>query len=386
MTRARTTALTLTLALAPLGLLTACGGGSDAPGAAGGSAGTTSSAGTAIEVAASEKACGLSAATASAGRSTLKIKNIGNRATEVYVYAAKDKIMAEKENIGPGTSYTLTVDLKAGDYQVACKPGMVGDGIRSTLAVTGSATTAADPRVARAVTAYRTFVQQQADASLPTVTAFVAAVKAGDRAQAQALFAPSRVGWETVEPVAESFGDLDPDMDLREADLESGQQWTGWHRIEKALWKGGDVKAEAPAADQLLANFTDFRSRIAKAELSLTSIGNGAKELIDEVATGKITGEEDTFSHTDLSDFAANVAGSKKAFEVLRPIVATTAPDLVTRLDASFTAVSATLATYRKGEGYVTYDTVDAAGRRELSRQVDALAEPLSQLTAAAVA
>ena len=373
----RATALTLTLALSPLGLLAACGGDSGGAAPAG--------AATAIEVAASDEACELSDGSADAGRSTLRIRNGGNRVTEVYVYGAKDKIIAEKENIGPGTSYELTVDLAAGAYQVACKPGMVGTGIRSALTVTGTSSTASDPRIATAVAQYRTFVQQQADASLPALTAFVAAVKAGRRDRAKSLFAASRQGWETVEPVAESFGDLDPDMDLREADLEAGQRWTGWHRIEKVLWQGGDVRAQGPVADQLLADFTDFRGRSPTAAMTLTSIGNGAKELIDEVATGKITGEEDAFSHTDLADFAGNLKGSQEAFTVLRPIVADKAPDLVARLDASFAAVTRGLAAFERGSGYVPYDTVDAAGRKELSRQVDALAEPLSQLTAAAV-
>jgi iron uptake system component EfeO len=120
--------------------------------------------------------------------------------------------------------------------------------------------------------------------------------------------------------------------------------------------------------------------------MSLTSIGNGAKELLDEVATGKITGEEEAFSHTDLYDFAANVAGAKKAYEVLRPIVIKSTPGLVEDLDDAFDAMDAALAPYRDGDGFVSYDTVTEDQRRELAQAVDALGEPLSQLTAAAVA
>jgi iron uptake system component EfeO len=43
------------------------------------------------------------------------------------------------ENIGPGTMRDLSVDLGAGTYEVACKPGQTGDGIRQKITVTGAA-------------------------------------------------------------------------------------------------------------------------------------------------------------------------------------------------------------------------------------------------------
>ena len=291
--------------------------------------------------------------------------------------------MAEKENIGPGICYELTVQVEAGEYEVACKPGMTGDGIRTTVTVAGAAALA-DPAETQAVTAYRAYVQGQADALVPLVQGLAAAVQAGDVARAQALYAPSRVPWEAIEPVAESFGDLDPRVDLREADLEAGQVWTGWHRIEKGLWAQRSTAGLGPVADQLVADVQDLQGRVATADLTVASIGNGAKELLDEVATGKITGEEEAFSHTDLVDFAANVEGAEQAYTVLKPLV--TDADLVAELDSAFAAVEAALRPYARGTGYVPYDTVDAAGRRELARVVDALSEPLSRLSSAAAA
>ena len=116
------------------------------------------------------------------------------------------------------------------------------------------------------------------------------------------------------------------------------------------------------------------------ASISATSMANGAKELLDEVATGKITGEEDTFSHTDLSDFEGNVEGAKKAFELLKPVVQEKDTGLASDLTEEFAKVSKLLAKYKKGEGYVSYDTVGKAERKELSDEVNALAEPLSKL------
>lgn len=354
--------------------LTGCGGSS----ADGGSAGAVRNT---VNINATDTKCKLDKTEFDAGTVHLAIKNNGNKVTEVYIFQG-NRIVTEKENVGPGTAYKLTSSLKAGDYEVACKPGMTGDGIRTSIKVTGSGGSSVNPKAAQAVAAYRAYVKSQVDKYLPVVDEFVAAVNAGDVAKAKSEFAASRFGWESIEPVAESFGDLDPRVDLREADLEDGQEWTGWHAIEKELWVKNSTKGMEPIAAQLAKDVRELQSKVPTAEMSVTSIGNGAKELLDEVATGKISGEEDIFSHTDLSDFQANVDGAKQAFKVLKPLIVDDA--LVTTLDTEFANVQAALDTYKKGDGFVSYDTVDKTGRRELARVVDALSEPLSKLTAAA--
>ncbi|UGQ11675.1 EfeM/EfeO family lipoprotein [Yinghuangia sp. ASG 101] len=338
-----------------------------------------------IKVSASDGKCEVAKTDWTAGKNTLKVTNKGKQITEVYVYAQGDRIVTERENIGPGISADITFDIKPGKYQVACKPGMKGDGIRQDITVAGvSSEKPLDPRLAKAVADYRAYVQSQVDTALPTLEQFTAAVKSGDAAKAKELYASSRYGWESVEPVAESFGDLDPKMDAREADLEPGQEFTGWHRLEKALWTTGQVAPEEyKYADQLLADYKDLQAKIGTAEITPTSIANGAKELLDEVATGKVTGEEEFFSHTDLVDFDGNVAGARKAFELLKPVVLEKDPELDATLTAEFVAIDQLLAKYRQGSGYVAYDTVNDEQRKELSDAVNALAEPLSRLAAA---
>ncbi|AXI76697.1 iron uptake system protein EfeO [Peterkaempfera bronchialis] len=339
----------------------------------------------AIKVEASDSACEVSKTEFPAGPVDLAIHNKGSRVTEVYVYAPGDRIVTERENIGPGTKATITAQIKAGSYEIACKPGMKGDGIRQKITVTGKGAPAkGDPRLDAAVAAYRTYAQEQADLTIPVVQKFADAIKAGNLEQAKALFAPSRVGWERTEPVAESFGDIDPKTDTRADGLEDGQKWTGWHRLEKALWEDKKIGAEEKTlADELVTDLKDWQQRVGKAEISATSMANGAKELLDEVATGKVTGEEDRYSHTDLWDFNANVEGAKKAYELLKPVASEKDPALAATLDREFASLETLLATYRKGDGYVAYDKVTPAERKTFSNAVNALAEPLSKLAAA---
>ncbi|OIK29454.1 iron uptake system protein EfeO [Streptomyces malaysiense] len=346
--------------------------------------------GEAIEVTAADSTCHTSATSVPAGQVTLKIANKGSKATEVEILFPDDRIVSEKENIGPGTKYTLTAEVKAGSYEIACRPGMKGHGVRQKLTVTGgSAAAAHDPKLDKAVAEYRQYAQDQADATVPLARKFADAIKAGDLDAAKKAYAPSRLGWERTEPVAESFGDIDPKTDTRADGLEKGQKWTGWHRLEKALWADEKIGAEEKTlADQLVSDLKDWQRRVGKAEITPTSMANGAKELLDEVATGKVTGEEDRYSHTDLADFEGNVEGARKSYELLEPVAAKNDPALTKELDKQFTALDKVLDGYRSDTtsyGFVSYDKVTEARRKELSDAVNALAEPLSKLAAAVV-
>jgi iron uptake system component EfeO len=96
----------------------------------------------AIKVTATDDACKVAKTELTAGSSTFAVSNQGSDVTEVYVYTDEDEVKGEVENVGPGTTRNLNVDLTAGEYQVACKPGMKGDGIRTKITVTGSGGTA----------------------------------------------------------------------------------------------------------------------------------------------------------------------------------------------------------------------------------------------------
>lgn len=98
---------------------------------------STDSGSDAIAVTASDDACRVPTRELPAGRTTFDVTNKGSDVTEVYVYADGDVVKGEVENIGPGTTRSFTVDLAAGEYEVACKPGMKGDGIRTPVVVSG---------------------------------------------------------------------------------------------------------------------------------------------------------------------------------------------------------------------------------------------------------
>lgn len=339
----------------------------------------------AITVDASDGACTLSGTAAKTGPSTFQITNNGSKVTEFYVYGEGDRVMGEVENISPGLQRKLIVQLsEPGTYTTACKPGMIGDGIRGSFTVTGDAVNVnTDARFKQAADGYKNYVTSQTTELVAATAAFVDAVKKGDVAGAKALYPKARTYYERIEPVAESFpNDLDPRIDLREADLQAGQKWSGFHRLEKELWGSGVQPDTNAVADQLLADVKELDAGVKDPKWTIdpTKISGGAQGLLDEIAKTKITGEEDIFSHTDLWDFQANVEGSRTAVGSVRPILDARNKELGQHVDTAFANVQKLLDQYRAGDGFVSYDKVTEPERQALSQAIDALSKEVSQV------
>ena len=340
-----------------------------------------------IAVTATEETCEIARTELRAGTQTFAVRNDGEQVTEFYVYEGQ-KVVGEVANVEPGETDDLTVDLDKGDYEGACKPGVKGDmtrDIRTAITVVGTSDELAtdDPKLAAAVTHYNRYVATEADALVVQTEKFVGLIKAGKVEEAKRLFPVARVHWERIEPVAEIFGDLDPAIDARENDVEPGTKFTGFHRLEKDLWVTKDVSTSGETADKLLTDVKKIVQLAKDEQLKPFQLANGSKELLDEVATTKITGEEDRYSHTDLWDFAANVEGSKAAIDALRPALAERDPRLLRELDTQFAKVAKVLDKHRKGTGFKLHTELSKGELRELSDAINALGEPVSKVAAA---
>jgi high-affinity iron transporter len=368
--RARTSAIAGGVLL--VALLAGCGSGSNGGRTAG-----------AIAVKAGDRSCETSTTSVASGLRTLNVTNTGSQVTEVYVYGPGDRIVGEVENIGPSTSRDLTVNVPAGSYQVACKPGMTGDGIRQPLKATGRATTLpASAQLSAAVAGYWRFVAAETQTLIATTRPFVAAIKANDIPLARRRYALARVHYERIEPIAESFGALDAAIDARAGDVAAGTAWTGFHRLERDLWQRKDIRNDGPLADRLLADTRRLAATIKTTRITPDQLSNGARSLLDEVAKTKVTGEEERYSHIDLVDFRGNLDGAKYAYAELRPLVVARQPALARTLDTRFTALERQLTAHARGGTFVSYTSLSRSEVRGLSARVDAVAEPLSRVTA----
>ncbi|PLS16102.1 EfeM/EfeO family lipoprotein [Bacillus sp. M6-12] len=226
---------------------------------------------------------------------------------------------------------------------------------------------------------YRAYALGEIEEFVVSTQSFTDAVIAGDVNKAKAAYAPARMHYERAEPIAEVFGDLDPKIDAREGDVPEAE-WGGYHRIEKGLWVENTTKGYEQYAEQLMKDVNLLRAKVETVEVTPQLLVTGAVDLLNEVSTSKVTGEEDRYSHTDLYDFAANVEGAEKIYQLLNPALKEKDEAVSADIEKQFGQVYTLLEKHKKGNGYKAYTELKEEEVKELSQAIDALAEPLSQL------
>ncbi|MDQ1736857.1 MAG: iron uptake system component EfeO [Pseudonocardiales bacterium] len=354
---------------------------------AGGGSGTT-----VINVVLNNDGCRASPAKVPAGPATFSIKNEGGSTVSEAELVRGTKILGEKEGLTPGLSGSFSLNLVPGDYEMYCPHANTE---RSPFTVTQSltrqpssapASDGAAALLSKAPDQYRRYVQSKTEELVALTAPFVAAVKAGEVAVAKARYAKARAPYESIEPVAESFGDLDLAIDGRDGDVPA-RDWSGFHRIEKQLWIAGNTKGMVPVADKLLADVKMLAARIKTTTFQPAELANGATELLNEISKTKLTGEEERYSRTDLSDVDANLQGSQAAFDLLAPALEVSDPGLTSTIRSRFNDARVLMQKYaRPGGEFARYPAVTPAQIKVLIVAFDALAEPLSKVGETVVA
>jgi iron uptake system component EfeO len=229
---------------------------------------------------------------------------------------------------------------------------------------------------------YKAWVVGEADGLVADTARFTDAVRAGDLAEARKQFAPSRVRWERIEPIAGLVEEIDGKVDARVDDFEgpADPQFTGWHRLEYHLWKLSSTKDTKPFADQLDADIATLDEQLKTLEFPPAAVALGPAELIEEVSEGKITGEEDRYSHTDLWDFDANIDGSRKLFELLTPSLQAKDAALTASISQGFAEVDKSLAEYAEGSGFKSFTAVAEDDKTRMKAELAGLSENLAKI------
>ncbi len=349
--------------------------------------------------------CALDIDSVPAGPVTFTVTNESAAGITEVELLKDQRILNEKENLAPGldpVSFTTTLD--GGDYEVYC-PGADEDHIAFT--VTGDA--AAQPTgstqtiLADGAADYATYVIDQVALLVEATNTLDAAVQSGDVEAAQQAYGAARPFYERAESSIEGFvldgfdaednaGNLDYLIDMRASTpVDDAVGWSGFHAIERDLWQNGAITDETKRySTDLVTHVTQLNDVVATLEYRPEDLANGAADLLEEVQNGKITGEEEEFSHIDLVDFAGNVEGAQQAYAALRPGLEKIDADLVTKIDAEFTSVLETLDGYRDSTaigGYKTYTAeLQASDGALLTAAIQPLHDSLASIAEKVVA
>jgi iron uptake system component EfeO len=342
--------------------------------------------------------CSLDHAEAQAGPITFSVTNkTATGITEVELLS-NNRILGEKENLAPGLpTVSFTVTLGGGSYQVYC-PGATQAML--DFKVTGDAAPAPTGSTAdilnEGTKGYAQYVIGVVDAMVVAVDRLKADIDAGDLTKARADYALARPFYERIESDVDGFvlpgfdatdnaGNLDYLIDMRASNLDPKVGWHGFHAIERDLFEAGKITDETKTlAAELQKNVTLLVDVVKTLEYKPEDLANGAADLLEEVQSNKISGEEELYSHYDLVDFAGNVEGAEQAFAFLEPGMLKIDPDLTKQIQDQFAEVYKLLDVYRdKGEpgGFKRYtDAIKAADAAKLSKAIQALQEPLSTI------
>lgn len=324
-----------------------------------------------------------------AGAITFSITNKDATAVSEVELQSGQRIVGEKENLPPGFSGTFSVTVDAGTYTLYC-PGARQE--NTTITVTGKAASTGDSSVdallSQGTTEYATYVTSQVTYLLQTAQALDTALQGGYLTAAQQAYMKARPYYEKIEPVAESFtvgsDNLDSDIDARVDDVPASQ-WEGFHRIEKGLFQDKSLSGLATYGDGLVANVKNLQSLTTGLTYKPYELANGAQDLLDEVASSKITGEEERYAHIDLLDFQANDEGAEQAFAALQPALAKIDASLTSSISQQFSALDKLVDGYRtdaNASGFELYTALTDTDKQKLAAAVKAVQEPLSQVAA----
>lgn len=378
--RNRASVALLSLALVPG--LAACGSGDD-------TSTTSPAAGDAhsatVTVTAAD-GCTIDRTSFAAGGIDFHVTNKDATAVSEVEVLSGERIVGEKENLPPGFSGNFSINAAAGDYTLYC-PGASTE--KTPIKVTGEAA-AADEDTAtllkQATVGYAKYVDTQVGYLVAAAQHLAQTLHGKDLRAAQIAYAKARPFYEKIEPVAESFTvgkvNLDANIDARANDVPAAE-FIGFHRIEKGLWVDRSLAGLSAYGDQLVVNVKKLQKLTTGLSYQPTELANGAQELLDEVASSKITGEEERYSRIDMLDVANNVEGSQQAFAQLQPVMAKLDPALTTKIQQRFSALDKLVDSYRDSaepSGYVLYPALNAKDKRALAAAVKAVQEPLSQV------
>lgn len=195
--------------------LAGCGSGSAASGAA---AGTRI-----VDVKLTDAGCDPARLDLAAGAVTFRVANSGTDKVLEFEVTQGDRVLGEVGNVTAGLERSLSLNLAAGSYGMKCPGGTTASEGKLIVDRGGAAAAASDAVLAAAAERYRRYVEEQARVLMATTKTFADAVVAGDVAAAKRAYVPARIPYERIEPVAESFVDLDRAIDARAGDVPGAE-------------------------------------------------------------------------------------------------------------------------------------------------------------------
>jgi iron uptake system EfeUOB component EfeO/EfeM len=329
------------------------------------------------------KSCEPNSITVPAGKNAFRIVNASDRAVEWEILDGV-LVVEERENIVPGLSQIINANLQPGDYAITC--GLLSNP-RGTLHVTPTAESDAAAKARPSMVAfigplseYRVYLSTQSSALIRATNDLQQAIDSGDLAQAQKAYAPARAAYQRIAPAAQRLSELDNAINARADYYEKREQdpgFGGFHRLEFGLFSQKSVDGLAPVVQKLQADIASLKQQLLAQSIAPEQLASMVVRNMRSIAEVRSNGEEERYSHLDVNGFAANLEGTRKVIELLRPLLAKSSGDVLKKIDTASTALDDQLLLLKTADGFKPYDQVSTEQRKQIADKAKALADAL---------
>ena len=329
------------------------------------------------------KSCEPNSITVPAGKNAFRIVNASDRAVEWEILDGV-LVVEERENIVPGLSQIINANLQPGDYAITC--GLLSNP-RGTLHVTPTAESDAAAKARPSMVAfigplseYRVYLSTQSSALIRTVNDLQQAIDSGDLAQAQKAYAPARAAYQRIAPAAQRLSELDNAINARADYYEKREQdagFGGFHRLEFGLFSQKSVDGLAPVVQKLQADIASLKQQLLAQSIAPEQLASMVVRNMRSIAEVRSNGEEERYSHLDVNGFAANLEGTRKVVDLLRPLLTKTSGEVLKKIDTASTALDDQLLMLKTADGFKPYDQISTEQRQQIADKAKALADAL---------
>ncbi|MFP3927244.1 iron uptake system protein EfeO [Pseudomonas sp. W5-36] len=329
------------------------------------------------------KSCEPNSITVPAGKNAFRIVNASDRAVEWEILDGVF-VVEERENIVPGLSQIINANLQPGDYAITC--GLLSNP-RGTLHVTPTAESDAAAKARPSMVAfigplseYRVYLSTQSSALIRATNDLQQAIDSGDLAQAQKAYAPARAAYQRIAPAAQRLSELDNAINARADYYEKREQdpgFGGFHRLEFGLFSQKSVDGLTPVVQKLQADIASLKQQLLAQSIAPEQLASMVVRNMRSIAEVRNNGEEERYSHLDVNGFAANLEGTRKVIDLLRPLLTKTSGDVLKKIDTASTALDDQLLMLKTADGFKPYDQVSTEQRKQIADKAKALADAL---------
>lgn len=329
------------------------------------------------------KSCEPNSITVPAGKNAFRIVNASDRAVEWEILDGVF-VVEERENIVPGLSQIINANLQPGDYAITC--GLLSNP-RGTLHVTPTAESDAAAKARPSMVAfigplseYRVYLSTQSSALIRAVNDLQQAIDSGDLAQAQKAYAPARAAYQRIAPAAQRLSELDNAINARADYYEKREQdpgFGGFHRLEFGLFSQKSVDGLTSVVQKLQTDIASLKQQLLAQSIAPEQLASMVVRNMRSIAEVRSNGEEERYSHLDVNGFAANLEGTRKVIDLLRPLLAKSSGDVLKKIDTASTALDDQLLMLKTADGFKPYDQVSTEQRKQVADKAKALADAL---------